>query len=105
MKEKLNNESLQNDKPQEKEPNTATAVLYHVQKAARQGYIFAAVAFTALVIVMGLVIVHQMNTNQRNNEKWIDLFQSYDYMSQDGEGVNNINMGAQGDVINEPNAE
>lgn len=27
------------------------------------------------------------------------------YMSQDGEGVNNINMGAQSDVINEPDAE
>lgn len=105
MEEKLNNESLQNDNGQEKEPNTATAVLYHVQKAAKRGYIFVAVAYVALVIVMGLVIVHQTNTNQRNNEKWIDLFQSYDYMSQDGEGVNNINMGTQGDVVNEPDVE
>lgn len=103
MKEKLNNENLQDN--EEKEPNTATAVLYHVQKAAKLGYIFVAVAYATLVIVMGLVIVHQTNTNQRNNEKWIELFQSYDYMSQDGEGVNNINMGAQGDIINEPDAE
>lgn len=105
MNEKLNNESLQNDKPQEKEPNTATAVLYHVQKAARQGYIFVTAAFVTLFICAGLLFAHLVNTNQKNNEKWIDLFQSYDYMSQDGEGVNNINMGAQGDVINEPNAE
>lgn len=105
MGEKLNNESLQEHSTQGKEPNTATAVLYHVQKAARRGYIFVAVAYATLVIVMGLVIVHQTNTNQRNNERWIELFESYDYMSQDGEGVNNINMGAQGDVINEPDAE
>lgn len=104
MKEKLNNESLQNE-VEEKEPNTATAVLYHVQKAAKRGYIFVAVAYVALVIVMGLIIVHKENTNQRNNERWIELFQSYDYMSQDGEGVNNINMGAQGDIVNEPNAK
>lgn len=100
MKEKLNNENLQ-----EKEPNTATAVIYHVQKAAKRGYIFAAVAFATMFAIMGGLLAHQMNINQRNNEKWIDLFQSYDYMSQDGEGVNNINMGAQGDVINLPSTE
>lgn len=105
MKEKLNNESLQEHSTQGKEPNTATAVLYHVQKAARRGYIFVAVAYATLVIVMGLVIVHQTNTNQRNNERWIELFESYDYMSQDGEGVNNINTGTQGDIVNEPDAE
>lgn len=105
MREKLNNENLQNDKPQEKEPNTATAVIYHVQKAAKRGYIFAAVAFATMFAIMGGLLAHQMNTNQRNNEKWIELFESYDYMSQDGEGVNNINMGAQGDIINEPDAE
>lgn len=105
MKEKLNNESLQEHSTQGKEPNTATAVLYHVQKAARRGYIFAAVAYATLVIVMGLVIVHQTNTNQRNNERWIELFESYDYMSQDGEGVNNINTGTQGDIVNEPDVE
>lgn len=105
MEEKLNNESLQEHSTQGKEPNTATAVLYHVQKAARRGYIFAAVAFTTMFIIMGALLAHQMNINQRNNEKWIELFESYDYMSQDGEGVNNINMGAQGDIVNEPDVE
>lgn len=72
---------------------------------ARQGYIFAAVAFVTLFIGAGVLFGYLVNTNQKNNEKWIELFESYDYMSQDGEGVNNINMGAQGDVINEPDAE
>lgn len=100
MKEKLNNENLQ-----EKEPNVATAVIYHVEKAARQWAIFAAVAFATLFLAMAGLLAYQMNINQRNNERWIALFESYDYMSQDGEGVNNINTGSQGDVVNEPNAK
>lgn len=104
MGEKLNNESLQNE-VENKEPNTATAVIYHVQKAARRGYIFVAVAFTTMFIIMGALLAHQMNINQRNNERWIELFESYDYMSQDGEGVNNINTGTQGDIVNEPDVE
>lgn len=105
MNEKLNNESLQENNTQKEEPNTATAVIYHVEKAARQWAIFAAVAFTTMLIGMGALLAHQMNINQRNNEKWIELFESYDYMSQDGEGVNNINMGPQGDVTNLPGVE
>lgn len=107
MKEKLNNESLQNE-VEKKEPNTATAVIYHVEKAARQWVIFASVAFAmiaALTIAMAGLLAHQMNINQQNNERWIALFESYDYMSQDGEGVNNINTGTQGDIVNEPDAE
>ena len=29
---------------------------------------------------------------------WLYVFQSYDYITQDGEGVNNANTGTQGDV-------
>ena len=36
------------------------------------------------------------------NAYWIYVFQSYDYASQNGDGINNINDGSQGDVINEP---
>ena len=50
-----NNSNLQ-DKSQEKEPNTATAVIYHVQKAARQGYIFVTVVFVTLFIGAGLLV-------------------------------------------------
>lgn len=89
----------------EQEPNVASSVVYHIEKVARRGYIFVAVAYVTLFIVMGLVIIHQINTNQHNNEKWIELFNSYDYMSQDGEGINNINTGTQGDIVNEPGME
>lgn len=36
------------------------------------------------------------------NAAWIYVFQSYEYVHQYSDGVNNINSGSQGDVINEP---
>ena len=32
------------------------------------------------------------------NMAWLYVFQSYEYVSQDGEGVNNANSGTQGDL-------
>ena len=34
------------------------------------------------------------------NAYWIHIFQSYDYITQDGTGLNNINTGTQGDLEN-----
>lgn len=36
------------------------------------------------------------------NSYWIYVFNSYEYVEQDGDGVNNVNSGTQGDVTNEP---
>lgn len=36
------------------------------------------------------------------NMAWLYVFQSYDYVDQFGDGVNSINSGTQGDIINEP---
>lgn len=34
------------------------------------------------------------------NAYWIHIFQSYEYITQDGTGLNNINTGTQGDLEN-----
>lgn len=34
------------------------------------------------------------------NAAWIYVFQSYEYVVQDGKGINNVNSGNQGDVTN-----
>lgn len=83
------------------EQNLATDVLKEVQRTSRQWIIFAAVAFT----VIGAALIYQMTLNQQNNKRWIELFSSYDYVSQDGEGLNNINTGSQGDLSNIPDEE
>lgn len=95
-----NKEIVQGTDKQKEEPNTATAVIYHVEKAARQWVIFAAVAFTTVLIGMGALLAHQMNINRENEREWRELFGSYDYVSQDGGGYNNLNTGNQGDVNN-----
>ncbi len=39
------------------------------------------------------------------NVAWIYVFQSYEYVSQDGTGFNNINTGKQGDLNNGPEGQ
>lgn len=34
------------------------------------------------------------------NAAWIYVLQSYEYVSQDGDGINNVNSGTQGDLTN-----
>ena len=38
---------------------------------------------------------------ERNNQRWIDYLSEYDFISQDGEGINSINTGEQGDLNND----
>lgn len=35
-----------------------------------------------------------------NDKEWRELFDSYDFISQDGEGFNNVNSGTQGNLDN-----
>lgn len=37
------------------------------------------------------------------NAYWIYVFNSYEYVDQYGDGINNVNSGTQGDMTNEPN--
>lgn len=50
----------------------------------------------AIILLIGLLVT---------NAYWIHVFQSYEYVSQDGNGINSINSGTQGDVINGPTGE
>lgn len=44
-------------------------------------------------------------TVQEINTKWVDYLSQYDFISQDGEGINNINTGEQGDLNNGPESK
>lgn len=39
------------------------------------------------------------------NAYWIYVFQSYEYVQQYSNGINNINSGTQGDILNEPESQ
>lgn len=68
----------------------ATHVIQQAKNDARRWFIAFVVTLAALV---------------GTNGAWIYVFQSYDYVSQDGNGVNNINSGSQGDVSNGPESQ
>ena len=48
--------------------------------------------FVAFIVTLAALIA--------TNAYWIYVFQSYDYITQDGSGLNNYNIGNQGDVLN-----
>lgn len=85
---------------QEQEPNTSSSVIYHIEKVSKRWVIFASVAFATLGIVLGGALVYQMSINQKNERDWKKLFSDYDFISQDGGGINNVNGGEQGDLNN-----
>lgn len=51
-----------------------------------------------IVVTLGLSAI-----NYKNDQEWRKLFSEYDYISQSGEGINNINSGLQGDLDNSGN--
>lgn len=52
-------------------------------------------AAAIVVVTIGMALI-----NYNNDKDWRELFSSYDFVSQDGEGINNINTGEQGDLLN-----
>ena len=65
----------------------ATEVIQQAKRNTRHWVIAFAITLAALI---------------GTNTAWIYVFQSYDYISQDGNGINNYNTGTQGDLKNEP---
>ena len=67
------------------------AELIEQKKAdAKRWFIIAMVLLAALVLTNGY---------------WIYTFSTYEYVQQFSDGINSINTGTQGDIINEPGGE
>lgn len=71
-------------------------------KDKKNSKIVYAVCFMGIVAAVGLVLVNLRlaNINERNTQRWIDYISQYDFVSQDGEGVNYYNSDIGGDVNN-----
>ncbi|MCI8378652.1 MAG: hypothetical protein HFH72_09060 [Lachnospiraceae bacterium] len=74
--------------------NFATQTLNYVTRK-----LFLVIAGLMLINVIGYVLFFA------NDDKWREVFTSYDFISQDGEGINNINDGTQGDLNNGAESE
>ena len=69
-------------------------------RAKNVGIIGMAVGMVALAIVAAVITIHLTNVNYQNDRDWRELFSSYDYITQDGDGINSANYGEQGDLNN-----
>jgi len=70
------------------------------EKAKNAG-LFVLGAVAAIAIIFGSVErQHLVSANLQNDREWRELFSSYDYVSQDGEGQNYYNNDVGGDVNN-----
>lgn len=67
----------------------ATEVIQQAKISAKRWFIAWLITLAALVATNGA---------------WLYAWQSYEYVSQDGNGINTINTGNQGDVTNEPDS-
>lgn len=54
----------------------------------------------ALTVAIVIITIWLTHINHQNDKEWRDLFDSYDFISQDGEGFNNVNSGTQGNLDN-----
>lgn len=63
---------------------------------------FAIGCLTAGIVIVGIGMAV---INYCNDRDWRDLFSSYDYVSQDGEGYNYYNSDIKGDVNNGAESE
>lgn len=69
-------------------------------KAKNLGVIGLTIGFIGLAIATAVITIHLSNVNYKNDCDWRKLFSDYDFISQDGEGINSINDGTQGDLNN-----
>jgi len=59
-----------------------------------------------ITIILSVSVVVLSYLNYKNNEKWLEVFNSYEYETevttyqQDGNGVNSYNSGIMGDITN-----
>ena len=74
-------------------------------KAKNIGIIVLGMVTATSIVAMVVTTIYLSEMNYRNDKEWRDLFNSYDFISQDGEGINNINSGEQGNLDNNPDAE
>lgn len=96
--------SNETKKPETVENNWDSIEQYFATEVIEQGkrnakaWKFVAILFFTLSIALAAALVG-------TNIYWIYQFNSYDYVSQDGEGINNINTGDQGDLLNGTESE
>lgn len=74
-------------------------------KGLLAGMILLAIVATTVTIAGSVERANLVKVNYQNDCDWRALFYDYDFISQDGEGINSINDGIQGDLNNGAKSE
>lgn len=83
-------ETTKNVTANEKDEQNIASEVFHEFKVQTR----IAICAMAAVLAIGAILYY------KNDVDWRAMFESYDFVSQDGDGINNVNGGEQGDVIN-----
>lgn len=91
---------MEEDKKEEQKPETNSFAWELIEQSKGQ----AKHARVLTYIIAGLLVFSVIgNIGQAIYSLY--TWQSYEYVSQDGEGINNINSGSQGDLMNGTESE
>lgn len=107
MNEKENNEEIRKEPQPITIEHLALEVLKEEQGKSKAliigltiGLIISGVSTVTVTICSKAEREKLVQTNYQNDKEWRELFDSYDFISQDGEGFNNVNSGTQGNLDN-----
>lgn len=98
----MQHEDLKPDGEKKKEWQSLAIEIAARLKAAEKAKNIAIVTLGAAIVIVTIWLTH---INLQNDREWRELFDSYDFISQDGGGFNNINSGEQGDLNNGTESE
>lgn len=98
----MQHEDLKPDKEKKTEWQSLAIEIAARLRAAEKAKNIAIVTMGAAIVIITIWLTH---INLQNDREWRELFDSYDFISQDGGGFNNINSGEQGDLNNGTESE
>lgn len=96
MNSKENNEEIS----KESQPITTEHFAMEILKQEQEKSKAKNVSIISLTVAVVIIAIGMALINYQNDKEWRELFDSYDFISQDGEGFNNVNSGTQGNLDN-----
>ena len=96
----MNEKENLTQEPQNQQPITTEHLALEILKQEQKKSKAKNVGIISLTVAVVIIAIGMALINYQNDKEWRELFDSYDFISQDGEGFNNINSGTQGNLDN-----
>lgn len=96
----MNSKEENKENSKEPEPITTEHLALEILKQEQAKSKAKNVSIISLTVAVVIIAIGMAIINYQNDREWRELFNSYDYISQDGEGFNNVNSGTQGNLDN-----